>query len=299
MNTRFEFNTSSIAQLSRSLELFIQQDPGGRGLARWAKVGDLFPVALSLLGGDHILISTGYYILSAGTIETDGPLGSVVLAHALMRAGKKVTILSDGHAEKILRTGLDAIGCQADLVTFSKEDPIDYTKVITDDTTHCVALERPGVAADGCHHNFRGLVISDYVAFLDDIFIKCASCGIVTVGIGDGGNELGMGNVSEAVDKYIAPHRAYSCIISSDFCICTGVSNWAGYALAALVSTLCRENFMPDPDTFSLLLEEIVKAGAVDGMTAKPQATVDNLPRSWEDGMYATMYNIAAVRGKA
>ncbi len=299
MNTRFEFNTSSVAQLSRSIELFIQQDPGGRGLARWARVGDLFPVALSLSGGEHIFISTGYYILSAGSIETDGPLGSTVLAHALTQAGKKVTILSDKHAETILRAGLDAIGCQADLMTFSKDDPIDHTAIITDNTTHCVALERPGVAADGCHHNFRGLVISDYVASLDDIFIKCASYGIVTVGIGDGGNELGMGNVSEAVDRYIAPHRAYSCIISSDLCICAGVSNWAGYALAALISVLCKENFMPDPSTFSFLLEEIVKAGAVDGMTAKRQATVDNLPRSWEDGMYATMYHIAAVRGKA
>jgi D-glutamate cyclase len=297
INTGFDriIRNGSLAALGKSLELFIQQDPGGRGLTKWAGTGGLFPAAVSLAGGRHVLILTGFYILSAGVIETDGPPGTVILANALCKAGKRVTILTDRHAEGIMRAGLRSIDCPAELVTYSKDDRIEYEAVIGSDTTHCIALERPGIAADGFHHNFRGLIISDHVAPLDDVFIKCASSGIITVGIGDGGNELGMGNVSHAVDAHIAPHRPYSCKILSDLCICSGVSNWTGYALAALLSRLFSKNLMPDASSFSSLLEEVVAAGAVDGVTGKRDLTVDALPRVWEDGVYERMLEVSST----
>lgn len=295
MNTEFSLKHDSIAQLARSVELSIQQDAGGRGLGKWAISGELFPAAVSLAGGKHILIATGFYILVAGVIETDGPPGTIILADTLCKAGKTVAILTDKHAEGVMRAGLTSIGCEAELVTFTRDENINHDSIIRSNTTHCVALERPGLAADGLHHNFRGLNISDYVAPLDDVFLKCISKGIITIGIGDGGNELGMGNVSEAVDKYIAPHRAYSCKIPSDFCICAGVSNWGGYALAALISLLIGKSLLPDFATFSSLIDSLVKAGAVDGITGKPEPTVDSLPRTWEDGIYKQMYEIAKL----
>lgn len=293
MNIKFNNNQGSIAQYARSLELLIQQDPGARGLGKWAMSGGLYPAAVSLSGGRHILIITGFYILDAGTIETDGPPGVIVLADALVKAGKEVTILTDNYAEDIMRAGMESIGCEAELTTFAVGEKIDPESIIKNDTTHCVALERPGLATDEAHHNFRGINISDYVAPFDDVFLKCTSKGILTVGIGDGGNELGMGNVSEAVDKYVAPHRPLSCKISSDYCICAGVSNWAGYALTGLIALLNGKNLMPDFNSLSLLIDAIVKAGAVDGVTCKQEATVDNLPRIWEDDIYKQIYEIA------
>jgi hypothetical protein len=298
MNTGFSFRHDSLAQLAKSIELFIQQDPGGRGLSKWAIAGNLFPAAVSLAGGRHILITTGFYILAAGVIETDGPPGTIILADALCKAGKRVTILTDKHAEGIMRSGLDSISCKAELLAYAKNEQITYNTLLKTDTTHCVALERPGLAADGLHHNFRGLIISDHVTPLDNVFIKCASCGIVTIGIGDGGNELGMGNVSQDVDMYFAPHMAYSCKIRSDFCICAGVSNWAGYALASLVSVLLGKNLMADFASFSNIMDTIVKAGAVDGVTGRPEPTVDGLPRVWEDGIYNQLYQISVSGGK-
>jgi len=293
MNTKFNNNQDSIAQYARSIELLIQQDPGTRGLGKWAISGGLFPASVSLTGGKHILIITGFYILDAGTIETDGPPGVIVLADALCKAGKMVTILTDNYAEDIMRAGMKSIGCEAELMVFAVDEKIVPESIVRNDTTHCVALERPGLAADGLHHNFRGINISDYIASLDDVFLKCTSKGILTIGIGDGGNELGMGNVSEAVDKYIAPQRALSCKISSDYCICAGVSNWAGYALTGLIALLSGKNLMPDFTSLSSLIDSIVKAGAVDGVTCKQEATVDNLPRNWEDDIYKQIYKIA------
>jgi hypothetical protein len=298
MSIRFDLiRNGSLAALARSVELFIQQDPGGRGLARWAITGNLFPAAISLAGGRHVIITTGFYILSAGAIETDGPPGTVILANALSRMGKDVTIVSDSHAAEIMKAGLRSVECDAELITYETGERPDTRTLIRSGTTHCVALERPGVAADGFHHNFRGAVISDYLARLDDVFLKCASYGIVTVGVGDGGNELGMGNVSHIVDAHISPHTAYSCRIGSDFCICSGVSNWGGYALAALLSRLKRKRLMPDLANFRHLVEEIVRAGAVDGVSGRQEPTVDALPRDWEDGVYSAMYSLTQDHG--
>jgi hypothetical protein len=295
MNTGFRFKQGSPAQQARTAEIMIQQDPGGRGLARWAISGQLFPAAISLLGGVHILILTGFYILAAQSIETDGPPGTAILAEALLRAGKRITILTDNHARGILEAALAAIECKANLMTFSHEDNLNSEAILPPDITHCVALERPGLAADGLHHNFRGLSISDHIACLDNVYLRCIGREIITVGIGDGGNELGMGNVSRRVDQSLAPQRAYSCHIPSDFCLCAGVSNWAGYALAAVISRLAGRNLMPEFTVFNALLEAIVRAGAVDGVTGQPVPTVDSLSRDWEDGVYSQMYALAGM----
>jgi D-glutamate cyclase len=286
-------DTGSLARLGRSIERFIQQDPGGRGLSTWATTGTLFPAALSLAGGRHVLMVTGFYVAGAGAIETDGPPGAIVMAHVLQKIGKKVTIVTDRHAEEILRAGLGAMDVSADVVLFSAGERIEFDEVARHDTTHMVAIERPGRSADGVHRNFRGIVISDNVAPLDDLFLECAGEGIVTIGIGDGGNELGMGNVGAAVGSFCAANGACCCPISSDLCICAGVSNWGGYALAALLSVLAGKVLLPEPPELSRLVDAIVAAGAVDGISGLPARTVDGLPWQSEEDVYDRLSRIA------
>lgn len=287
----------SFAKAAWEIHNIIQQDPGHRGLATWAIGGQLLPAAMSLSSAGHCLICTGFFVPTAGAIETDGPPGTIVLAQALLTLGRPVTILMDRHAEEIVRAGLDAVGCTAELLTFSQDDRIDYADVVTLNTTHFIAVERPGPAADGFHHNLKGEIISQYLAPLDRLFAASVGGASVTIGIGDGGNELGMGNVAPAVDSLCSPGRPYACVIPSDFCICAGVSNWGAYGVAALLSVLCRKNLLVTPDTLTHILSEIVRAGAVDGITARQEATVDNLPKWWEDQIYLALYSIAEKYG--
>ncbi|MCP4755976.1 MAG: DUF4392 domain-containing protein, partial [Proteobacteria bacterium] len=84
------------------IENCIQQDPGNRGLDKWAYKGDLLPAAQSLFQGNHVIIATGFYILDAQVVETDGPPGTVVLARALRQLGKRVCLLVDDHSKSIL-----------------------------------------------------------------------------------------------------------------------------------------------------------------------------------------------------
>ncbi|XP_077637045.1 D-glutamate cyclase, mitochondrial isoform X4 [Crocuta crocuta] len=60
----------------------------------------------------------------------------------------------------------------------------------------------------------------------------------VEQGVGDGGNELGMGKVKEAVKRHIRNGDVIACDVETDFAVIAGVSNWGGYALACALCIL-------------------------------------------------------------
>lgn len=61
---------------------------------------------------------------------------------------------------------------------------------------------------------------------------------IGTIGIGDGGNEIGMGKVRDQVTKHIPYGKEIACRVTADQLITAGVSNWGGYALATALYML-------------------------------------------------------------
>jgi len=106
---------------------------------------------------------------------------------------------------------------------------------------------------------------------------------ITTLGIGDQGNELGMGKINwENFLKADNNRRALSaCRISTDYLIPCGISNWGGYALLAAVSQFLDKSHIFKKISFKEeknILEYIVNKGpAVDGITGKQSLSVDGL----------------------
>ncbi|KAI3367993.1 hypothetical protein L3Q82_026816 [Scortum barcoo] len=98
---------------------------------------------------------------------------------------------------------------------------------------HLVAIERSGRAEDGNYYNMRGINIKDLVDPIDNLFIAAKDIqGITTTGIGDGGNELGMGKVKEKVKSQMPNGSLVACDVPADYAVTAGVSNWGGYAVA-------------------------------------------------------------------
>jgi len=106
---------------------------------------------------------------------------------------------------------------------------------------------------------------------------------ITTIGVGDGGNEIGMGKISpEVIGRNIPQGELIACRVATDHLIVCGVSNWGAYALAAGVALLRGARL----DTSLLEVEKereylriMVEQGPlVDGVTAQPTVTVDGLP---------------------
>ncbi|QDU22922.1 glutamate cyclase domain-containing protein [Urbifossiella limnaea] len=262
----------------------VQVDPGGRGLARdpidnlfTATAGDFQAACRSI--AEHrcpvVAITTGFFIPSAmpPAFETDGPLGAVFLQRALYGCGVTPLPYCEG--------AVDATMAPARLAF-----DLPMTDVGAEGWTHLVAIERSGPAAGGRHYTMRGTDITEHFDPGLTRQFKARRQGVVTIGIGDGGNEIGMGKVPhETVVKNIPNGDLVHCRVPTDHLIVAGVSNWGAYALAAGVYVL-RGVKPPadlfDPDREREILEVMVREGPlVDGVTGKPTATVDGL--TWDE----------------
>ena len=155
------------------------------------------------------------------------------------------------------------------------------------DSQNLAEFERLVAEADRGHcHNMRGECIDMHTAPLHRLFeMAMTRADICTIGIGDGGNEIGMGSIPwhELHRRLNGPSAArIPCRIAADWTIVAGVSNWGGQALAAATLLLKHKaDAAQDWTTHQQqqLLERLVAEGpAVDGITRLQEPTVDGLP---------------------
>jgi hypothetical protein len=105
---------------------------------------------------------------------------------------------------------------------------------------------------------------------------------IKTIGIGDGGNEVGMGKILwEIIRRNIPGGGLVACRVPTDYLIVCGVSNWGAYGLAAGVrylkgSPAAVELFASERER-ELLRIMVEKGPLVDGVSGQPSVTVDGL----------------------
>jgi hypothetical protein len=131
----------------------------------------------------------------------------------------------------------------------------------------------------------RGLDISDRMKPAHLLFESRLAERPVTIGIGDGGNEIGMGKIPwEVIRDNIPGGGLVACRTCTDHLIVAGVSNWGAYALAAGVLHLRQAGVDPllfDRDQERELLAIMVEAGPlVDGVLGVPAISVDGLSDS-------------------
>eukprot|EP00190_Bangiopsis_sp_CCMP1999_P002820 CAMPEP_0198734640 /NCGR_PEP_ID=MMETSP1475-20131203/54140_1 /TAXON_ID= ORGANISM="Unidentified sp., Strain CCMP1999" /NCGR_SAMPLE_ID=MMETSP1475 /ASSEMBLY_ACC=CAM_ASM_001111 /LENGTH=334 /DNA_ID=CAMNT_0044498153 /DNA_START=82 /DNA_END=1086 /DNA_ORIENTATION=- len=148
--------------------------------------------------------------------------------------------------------------------------------------THLISIERLGAAVNGKYYSMSGIDLTSRTGPVDRLFEFAREQGIQTICIGDGGNEIGMGNVRFLVETDVPNGRQIGSCSLCEHLICCGVSNWGGYALAAALKTVFKfSNPHFNLDDEDELLSNISDAGAVDGVTGKVTTSlVDGLDRS-------------------
>jgi len=263
--------------------------------------------------GDTVVILTGSLTranVSPEIAENDGPVGVAVLARAITHGFNAIPVIV---VDEPICDRVAAITRVAGPNTVTREqariavDTPRYTSVavveggpVDDDEAraHAAALvadlqpravisvERAGLSADGTYRNARGEDYSAGRARLDHIVLEAARNGIPTIGIGDGGNEIGMGAVKEAVAAHI-PHGKVLCAeIATDVLIPAGVSNWGCYGVAAALAILAGNlDLAHTPDLERRLLEASPQIGLVDGTTGRLEPTADGLPLATHMGL--------------
>lgn len=267
------------------IEKIIQYNLSNRGLNKVKLHGQMESCVNSLNKSQTIVIVTGFPVKSAGVGETDGPPGALALAYALEKLNKETIIVTDNFSEALIRAGGESLQLKSD-VYIVKEESIDeqsdeiLSKYKPD---HIIAIERPGRGKDNKSYSMYGEDISDYCPNTDMLFIKAKEKNIPTSAIGDGGNEVGMGKIKELVVKYVNKGELICAQVETDNLIVAGVSNWGAFGICAGLSILNKTSLMLDESEYEEMIEEVVKAGAVDGCTKKNVTTIDGL--SYEENL--------------
>ena len=118
-------------------------------------------------------------------------------------------------------------------------------------------------------YNMRGRDITDWTGPAHALFEVPAQQRprMLTIGIGDGGNEIGMGKIAWDVIRRNVPRGGLvACRVPADYLVVCGVSNWGAYALAAGVRLLRGAPFDPelfDPEAERRILQAMVEGAKI------------------------------------
>jgi hypothetical protein len=136
-----------------------------------------------------------------------------------------------------------------------------------------IAVEKSGRNFKHVYHNMAGLDISKYVAKVEPLFeIADDSDDIVTIGIVDGGNEVGNGSQYEAILKHVPHAQVCRCPCkggvaaecATDVLVRAAQSNWGAIGVAAILAY-----FAKDPSVFQSVDQgEAMLRACVDGGAA-------------------------------
>ncbi|HWR39247.1 MAG TPA: glutamate cyclase domain-containing protein [Patescibacteria group bacterium] len=274
-----------IQNVAVALDELINADVSGRGAiqalyqaARKLTDRPLTLAAAELLckkvkPGDPVFIATGFMdqpIVAPGCGESDGPPGAVVIAKALRLALKAspVLVVDETLIEPVKRmaraAGFQCVALE-DLKYSVERNKLRTASVISLPVdpqaarqealrlvdmmkpAACIAIERAGMNKAGQMHNMAGFAIGDPMAKVDYLFQVAREKGVATIGIGDGGNEIGMANIADDIVRAGIP-CATQCqcpcgagIVPAtpvDVLMTANISNWGGYALAALLGAM-------------------------------------------------------------
>ncbi|NWX81412.1 GLUCM protein, partial [Nothoprocta pentlandii] len=309
--------SAEAAQKIRTLENLIGIDPGNRGIIHLQRQEELLKSCLSISHARSVLITTGFptHFAYEPPEENDGPPGAFAIAAMLQALEKDVAIVTDQRAmnlnrkimEEAVRLGI--LKRPVPLLSYQKESTDSALMFLCENGNrgrprfdHLIAIERAGMAADGNYYNARKVNIKHLVDPIDELFLAAKTIsGVATTGVGDGGNELGMGKVKDAVKKYIKNGDVIACDVEADFTIVAGVSNWGGYAIACALCVLSTCEIhdrylrkgvgfpqlskkmvwlaaLPSVPKEEKFLKALVQHGVRSGKTASLEMEVDGLP---------------------
>jgi D-glutamate cyclase len=208
--------------------------------------------------------------------ELDGPIGCALLATALIRLGHEATVFAPAAVIPVLAAAREACGGRFAVEPDTEAEPAGFDAA--------VSIERLGRNRKGVHHSIFGLP-REQSAVADDFFEALNASGRLTIGIGDGGNEIGFGSIFAAARRVVPRGRACGCpcgdgIVTKTRTQCllvASVSNFGAYAVTAALALITGSlELAPQPETVVAAMSAALEAGGVDGGSMVPGRVADD-----------------------
>lgn len=256
--------------------------------------GEALLDACSSSGGAPVYIATGHVhpvLMPSG--ETDGPLGAVALARAIVECtDAPVILLAEEVVVPILFAACNAAGLNvrdASALPLPRSVavqsfPIDEAEArdaaaqMIAGAAAVVTVEKIGRCRGGGYRTGSGTDVTASLAKVDILVDTANASGVLTIGIGDLGNEIGMASIAETVLEVIRTGVGETIVseVPTDHLIVAGCSNWGAYGMvAAIAAQTGTPSALHSGDLERYMLEAICAAGAVDGFTVGPTREVD------------------------
>jgi D-glutamate cyclase len=254
--------------------------------------------------GDTVMIVTGFIVAPWMRPETDGPVGAASLARALnICFSATPMIVTEYENIDIFKpvfetTGLQIVSVdnplrvprQLGFVPF----PIDSTLAVKKATdvldrlkpSAIISIEKASGNSKGVYHNGHGMDVSNLSAKTDILINDAKRRGILTIGIGDGGNEIGMGLIADTVRKVVPTAANCVCPCQSgigaatetDALIVGAVANWGSYGLETCLAIASDTPKVLHNGAFErFILEASIRAGMVDPATGLSEGHADGV----------------------
>ena len=271
----------NISEKITKIESIIFTDPGNRGISSLYQPNSLQKSSEMILKTPKekkSFVLTGFCCLFPSS-ETDGPLGSSILNSTLNNLGFNNFMLTDSYSENVVK----ASSTNGKIVIEnSHEEFLD--KHNENDIGFIISCERPGRSLKTKdYRTMKAKNISNQNCNLDLLFPgENGKKNYLTIGIGDGGNECGTGNIYKEVQNKI---KFGDQICTDRFCdilIMSGVSNWGGLGLSASLVIMNGDKnimnlFIDECYLQRELLKKIIEAGSYDGVSGKGELSVDGM----------------------
>jgi hypothetical protein len=253
----------------------------------------------TLAQGDVVFIATGCGIapnLPQG--ETDGPVGAAVLARALMLGfGARVVLVTETAHAAPIKAAAEVINAELEdhppIATVCFPLGLEPGRAAAETAMReyrpaaVIFIERDGPSVEGFFHGVRGdCRAPEGVGHVHLLAGLARERGVLTIGIGDGGNEVGFGAVRDAITavhpyggRCLAGHASgVVTAVATDVVVSASVSNWGASAIAAALACSRRQpGLLHSQETEAALIAACVRAGAVDGATFQAENTVDGI----------------------
>jgi len=343
MSGRHAAQDALVALLAETIDRLVNLDISGYGviheLYAGARAHHRRPLTLlagealrkALAPGDCFFVTCGWVMpgfYPAG--ETDGPIGAAALGRALgIGLGARMVVLTEE-----TMVGVTAATCRgAGLNVLTETDltrgprapharnhyaivlpfPVDDRLAIAEAARlfrtyrpkALVAIEKNGANRKGVYHMVGGEDDSDCVAKAGRLFDEAQRRKVLTIGIGDRGNEIGFGAVQDVPRRLLPYGRKCTCPCGAgvvdattvDVLVTAAVSNWGAYGIAAcLAALLDRPEVLHDPETEARMLRCCVDAGGIDGFACRPVLSTDGMPAAVHVSIVTLLNEIVRAR---
>lgn len=256
---------------------------------------------------DTVFIITGTGIdLWVPEGETDGPIGCAALARALTKAfGVKVVVICEkemlpGTEAAIFAAGefiynhemfnrMSGNAVTTEAFPLGKEPGKKAAKELAEKykPSAMIFIERIGPNEEGIYHFLTGSVSSpEEMSYGHYLLEEAQRLNAFTIGIGDGGNEIGFGKIHDELKKVTSYASTCKCpckkgiatVAETDVLVAASISNWGVYGIIAMLAYLLNDlDILHDAQTEYRMIEACVMNGCIDGLYTKPYLSVDGV----------------------